>query len=490
VARPAEPTRRRGVEAEDPAGGNQPALAPAPAEGPTELDLLVERLAAREAAPAHPVWVTPLPRQLSLDAVLKRGGGPLEVTLGLADHPLRPRQPPWGIDFGGELGHLAIVGGRRTGRSTALRTIAASLLLTHDPTAVQLYVLDRGGSLQALAGAPHVGTVAGKADPEVARRTVRLLSRLVDQRDGELRRLGLGGIDELRRSWRERGSGDGFGDVFLLIDNWGTATRAFDWIEEEVTALAGVGLSHGIHPVLSADRWGDIRPALRDRIPARLQLRPIDPADSAYDLRATRGLASTPGRTLGPGSCQIQLALPRVDGGDPAIDPDTAFRDLVKHRARPGPAAPPVPLLPLTVPLGEMDWVEWRRRREVPLGIADADLRPVPFDLLVPDTQHLVVCGDARCGKTSFLRALLLAMTRVLSPEEVRFHLIDIRRGLLDAVPAAYLGGHAMTASAVEGVVVSLREELAQRVPPAGAGRRDLAETAARPWPRGGAGGR
>jgi len=472
--RPPEPAR--GVAAANGGGGEQPASAPARADGPTELDLLVERLTRSGAAPARPIWVTPLPRKLSLDAVLERGGGPLEVTLGLADHPLLQRQQRWGIDFGGELGHLAVVGAPRTGRTTALRTIAASLLLTHDPGAVQLYVLDMGGSLQALAGAPHVGTVAGKADPEVARRTIRLLSRLAEQREGELRRLGLGGIDELRRSWRERGSGDGFGDVFLLIDNWGTATRAFDWIEEEVTALAGVGLSHGIHLVLSADRWADIRPALRDRIRARLQLRPIDPADSAYDLRATRGLASTPGRALGPGSCQIQLALPRVDGGDPGIDPDTAFRDLVKRRARPGPAAPPVPLLPLTVPLSRLDWVEWRRRREVPLGIADADLRPVPFDLLAQDTQHLVVCGDARCGKTGFLRALLLALTRVLSPKEVRLHLVDIRRGLLDAVPAAYLGGHAMTASAVEGVVASLREELVRRVPPAGASRRDLAE--------------
>jgi S-DNA-T family DNA segregation ATPase FtsK/SpoIIIE len=476
VIQPPKATPPREVTAEDPADGDRRPSAPDGGGEPTELDLLVERLAGWGAAPAHPVWMTLLPRTLSLDAVVESGARPLAVSLGLADHPLRQRQQRWGIDFGGELGHLAIVGAPRTGRSTALRTVAASLMLTHDPGAVQLYVVDMGGSLQGLVGAPHVGSVAGRADPEVARRIIRLLNRLVDQRDDELRSLGLGGIDELRRSWRERGSSDGFGDVFLLIDGWGTATRAFDWIEEEVIALAGVGLSHGIHLVLSADRWGDLRPALRDRIPARLQLRPIDPVDSAYDLRATRGLAGTPGRALGPGSCQVQLALPRVDGGDPAIDPDTAFRDLVKHRARPGPAAPPVPLLPLTVPLAGMDWGDWHRRREVPLGLADADLRPVAFNLLGEETQHLMVCGDARCGKTSFLRALLLATTRVLSPEEVRFYLVDTRRGLLDALPEAYVAGHAMTASAVEGLVASLREELARRVPPAGASRRELAE--------------
>ena len=338
AAHPAARRRGRGHR-----GGAQPAPAPAPAGGPTELDLLVERLAG-VGAPVHPVWVTPLPRTLPLDAVLERGGRPLEVTLGLADHPLRQRQQRWGIDFGGELGHLAVVGAPRTGRSTALRTVAASLLLTHDPATVQLYVLDMGGSLQALARAPHVGAVAGKADPEVARRTIRLLSRLVDQRDGELRRLGLGGIDELRRSWRERGSDDGFGDVFLLIDGWGTATRAFDWIEEEVTALAGVGLSHGIHLVLSADRWGDIRPALRDRIPARLQLRPIDPGGLGLRPPGHPGAGRHPGHAPWPRApARSSWRCPRIDGGDPAVDVDTAFRDLVAHRALPGAAAPPSP---------------------------------------------------------------------------------------------------------------------------------------------------
>jgi S-DNA-T family DNA segregation ATPase FtsK/SpoIIIE len=455
------------------AGG--PAPRPAGTTRATELDLLVGRIADGGAEPARPVWLPPLPRKLPLAAVLAPHGRPLRLRLGLADHPLRQEQRPWGVDLGGHLGHLAVVGAPRSGRSTALRTIAASLLLTHDPRLAQLYVLDMGGSLQALAAAPHVGAVAGKADGEVVRRTVRMLSRLVDERDRELRRLGLGGIDELRRRWRERGSDDGFGDVFLLVDNWGAATRAFDWIEEETTALAGVGLSYGIHLVLSADRWGDIRPALRDRIPGRIQLRPIDPADSAYDLRATRALSGTPGRALVPGPCQVQLALPRMGGCDPSVDADTAFRDLVAH-AVDGPAAPRVQLLPLTVNLDGLDWTDWRRRREIPLGVGDADLAPVAFDLRTRDAQHLYVCGDSRCGKTSFLRALMGAMTRVLSPEEVRFHIVDIRRGLLDAVPESYVASHAVTVSAIDAVADELRAELARRQPPPDARPQELAD--------------
>ncbi len=463
---------REGPEADAAAS----ALRPANAGARTDLEVLVERIAGQEADPAHRVWLPPLPRALPLSSVLERDGRPLMVGLGLADHPRRQEQHRWAIDFAGRDGHLAVVGAPRSGRSTALRTLAASFLVTHDPRLVQLYILDMGGALQALRSTPHVGAVAGKNEPELARRIIRLLRRLVDTRDQEARRLGLGGIEELRLRWRERGSEDGFGDVFLIIDNWGAATREWDWIDEEVTALAGVGLSHGVHVVLSADRWGDIRPSLRDRIPGRLQLPPIDPGDSAYDVRATRALPPIPGRALGSGGCQVQLALPRVDGGCSAADSDAGFRDLIATAALRGPAAPRVRLLPATVPLASFDWEGWRRRRAVPIGISDADLLPVPFDLFSPPTPHLMVCGDPRSGRSSFLRALMAAIARVHTPDEVRFHIIDVRRSLLDAVPDAYVAAHAMAATGVEAVVEGLRDELVRRAPPPDASRHELAQ--------------
>ena len=480
-SRDRSPAVREFLATGDPCAGPEadaetPAQRPGNAVAPTDLDVLVERIVGHGAHPTHRVWLPPLPRALPLNSVLERHGRPLMVGLGLADHPLRQQQVPWGIDFAGRDGHLAVVGAPRSGRSTALRTIAASFLVTHDPRLVQLYLLDMGGALQALTSAPHVGAVAGKNEPEVARRMVRLLRRLADTRHQEVRRLDLGGIQELRQRWGERGSADGFGDVFLVVDNWGAATREFEWIDEEVTALAGVGLSQGIHVVLSADRWGDIRPALRDRIPGRLQLRPIDPGDSVYDIRATRALPAIPGRALGSGGCQVQLALPRVDGGTSAAGSDAAFRDLIATAAVRGPAAPRVRLLPATVPLASFDWEGWRRKRAVPIGISDADLLPVPFDLFSADTPHLVVCGDPRSGRSSFLRALMAAIARVHNPDEVSFHIIDIRRSLLDAVPDAHAAGHAMAATAVAAVVEGLAEELARRAPPPGASRQELAE--------------
>lgn len=461
------------AEAEEEAGAGAGAVSREP--GPAEVDELVDAITSLGAERVHPVWVTPLPKALALDRVLDREDHLLRVGLGLADHPLRQRQVPWGIDFAGQDGHLAVVGAPRSGRSTALRTIICSFLITHDPRDVQFYVVDMGGALQQLAGAPHVGTVAGKSDVEVVRRLVRFLGRLVDEREREMRRLGVGSIAEWRTRRRNHLIGGDLGDAFLVVDNWGAATKAFDWLEDEVTALAGVGLSFGLHVVVSADRWGDIRPALRDRIPARIQLRPIEPGDSLFDMRATRAMSNTPGRALVAGAVQVQIALPRVDGRDELPGAETAFEELVIRQARRGAEAPPIRLLPESVTLDTLDWERWRRERTVPIGISDADLEPVALDLLSRDVQHLVVCGDTRCGKTSFLRALMAALARVYRPEEIAFHLVDVRRGLLDAVPEAYVASHAMTISAVEAVVESLKDELRRRVPPPDAGRAELA---------------
>lgn len=441
-----------------------------------ELDDIVDSVLEAGAERAHPVWLTPLPRVLPLDTVLSGDVDSLRVTLGLADFPWEQRQEPWGMDFAGQHGHLAVVGAPRTGRSTALRTVVASFVLTHRPEDVQFYVIDMGGALRALAAAPHVGAVAAKAEPELARRMLRHLRRGIDERDATLRRLGLGSIAELRAQRRGGGPGGDLADLFLVVDNWGAATNAFDWLEDEVTALAGVGLAYGVHLVLSADRWADVRPRLRDRIPGRIQLRPLEAGDSILDARATRALTNTPGRALVPSGQQVQLALPRVDGVADVAGVEPAFRDLVERHAVTGRPAPRLQLLPDTVRLDDVPWEQPRTSTATPIGIDDADLQPVALDLFSRDVQHVLVAGDSRCGKTSFLRAYLTALTRVCTPAQLRLHIVDVRRGLLDAVPDAYVAAHALTSADVVTLVSDLRAALSARVAPAGASRRELAD--------------
>lgn len=151
------------------------------------LDVVVRRLAG-QGVPAHQVWLPPLDRAPSLDLLLPglavtgergftsteySGPGGLTVPLGLVDKPFEQRREVLYQDFSGAAGHLLLVGGPQSGKSTLLRTLIASFALTHTPAEAQFYGLDfGGGGLAALAGLPHVGQVASRLDPERVRRTV------------------------------------------------------------------------------------------------------------------------------------------------------------------------------------------------------------------------------------------------------------------------------------------------------------------------------
>ena len=70
------------------------------------------------------------------------------------------------------------------------------------------------------------------------------------------------GIDSIETYRRRRAEGrvdDGYGDVFLVVDGWPTMRAEFDELEPQITALAGRGLTFGVHVVVTTSRWMDFR---------------------------------------------------------------------------------------------------------------------------------------------------------------------------------------------------------------------------------------
>ena len=132
-------------------------------------------------------------------------------------------------------------------------------------------------------------------------------------------------------------STDPYGDVFLVIDGWAALRQEFDAIEASITALAAQGLSYGIHVVVSASRWAEIRPALKDQIGTRIELRLGDPAESEMDRKRARQLAqSPPGRGITRDGREFVIAVPRFDAA-------TADRLRTRYGGR---VAPPIEVLP------------------------------------------------------------------------------------------------------------------------------------------------
>ena len=285
----------------------------------TVLDAVLDRLAGH-GPPAHQVWLPPLTDSPTLDMLAPRADQrSLTVPIGVVDNPYEQRRDPLIVELYGPAGNVAIVGAPRSGKSTALRTMVLALAETHDPADVGFYCLDfGGGGLSSLRQLPHVGTMAGRQDADLCRRTVAVMESVIRAREALFRRFGIDSMADYRRRRAAGDPGvaeDPFGDVFLVIDGWATLRQEFDSLEAPITAIAAQGLSFGVHVIVTASRWAELRPALKDQIATRIELRLGDPAESEMDRRRARELSDRPpGRGITASGRQSAIALPRWDG--------------------------------------------------------------------------------------------------------------------------------------------------------------------------------
>ena len=447
---------------------------PAPAGGaggPSLLDMVVGRL-AEAGSPAHQVWLPPLPAALPLDAVTGPAStltGRLRVPLGLVDLPAQQRQEPFVADLSGATGHLAVLGAPQTGKSMLLRTLVTATALTHTPGEVAFHCVDLGGgALASLAELPHVGTVCGRLDPDRLRRTVHEVADLLDERERLFADLHIDSAQTMRQRWR---SGDlpdqPYADVFLVVDNYLAVKHDYEDLADLLTDIAHRGLAYGVHLVVTAPRWHDLRPALQTSIGGRIELRLGDPLDSIIDRKLAANIrADQPGRCLTGDRLLAQVALPRVDGRG-SVD---GLQESLVHLGRaateawPGPGVAPVRLLPALLPWPDLERAGRHGVDGIPFGLGERDLRPVGLDLLGADT-HVLAVGDQGSGKTSFLRAVVRGCVDRHGDDELVFAVIDPRRSLLGLVPDASLGAYAPTSQAAAGLARSLAQELGRRLP-------------------------
>jgi S-DNA-T family DNA segregation ATPase FtsK/SpoIIIE len=405
--------------------------------------------------PVHQVWLPPLAGDVALDPLLgTAGAGWLRVPVGLVDRPLDQVQEPLVLDLSGAAGHLAVVGAPRTGKSTLLGTLVAALAATHPPDEVQIYAVDLGGGgLHRLGDLPHVGAVCGPREAERAQHLIRELRSLVVERERRFRDLGVDSMaawHELRRSGLDLG---GYGEVVLVVDNWGAFVRELPELEAEITGLAAVGLHYGVHLVLAANRWAELRPGLRENLGGRLELRLNDPLESELGRTAAAELPDLPGRGLTHDGLQFQAALP-----GPA--PGVLARAMP---SRSGAAAPPLRLLPTLVAETTLPAAD-RGPAGLPFGVEEHRLDVARLDLF-GGSAHLLVLGDAGCGKSSLLR-LLARQLAAHPPEKVALLVVDLRRGLLDLAALPNLAGYACTPPAIAQAVDQLQRQLTSRTPP------------------------
>lgn len=440
--------------------------------GPTLLEVVVPQL--RDAAPkVHQIWLPPLEHRVALDAVLGEAVAyrrQMSVPLGLVDKPAEQSRDVLVADLSGSAGHLLVVGASLTGKTTLLRTLVSSFALTHTPLEAQFYCIDYGGGgLSPLAGLPHVGGVAGRQDPELVRRMVAAVASLLDEREARFKSAGIDSPEALR-SRRARLDGDGWADVFLVIDNWPALRQDFEELEAPLQEIAARGLGYGVHLVMTANRWIDVRSSLRESVGGRLELRLNDPTESAINRRAAENVAKgVPGRGITVDSLHFQVALPRIDGSVDVLDQQHGLEDLIEGVAAAwnGPGARPVLVLPRLIGVDQLPLpAAGERVLGVPIGLSERDLGVVRLDLTGGE-PHFLIFGDGESGKTNILRTFLLGLISAQPAKDFQVMVVDYRRTLLGVVPPEYLLGYAGAEPAATAQLVETAQVLTRRLPPA-----------------------
>ena len=250
--------------------------------------------------------------------------GQLAAPVGVVDRPFEQRRDPLMVSLDGAGGNVVIVGGPQSGKSTMLRSLVC--VARAHPHAVGGAVLlpglrrrraaGAGGAAARVRGGRPARRRAGPPDGGRGDRRCWTSGRpgspsSASTRSPRYRRL---------RATHEVAD-DPFGDVFLVVDGWATLRQDYEELEQPITNLATRGLGYGIHVIITAARWAEVRIGLRDSIGTKLELRLGDPAESEIDRRAAVNVPERYARAAGITQEKLHFlaAVSRSDGR-PTVD--------------------------------------------------------------------------------------------------------------------------------------------------------------------------
>ncbi|WP_017607492.1 type VII secretion protein EccC [Nocardiopsis xinjiangensis] len=455
---------------------------PSRTTGPTLLDVMVGQF-NQHGDRTRAIWLPPLPPALTLDQatgapenseyglLLPGERAAMRLPIGTLDDPSRQWQDVWELDLTASGGHVAVIGGPQSGKTTLLRTLVTSLALTHTAEQAVVYGLDLvGGGLQALKNLPHVGGVALRTDSERVRRTAEEMRGMLEHRQEVFRDRGIDSVAQLRRM-HARGEVPELAsaDVVLCIDGYGALRQDFSEIEGIVTDLLQRGGGYGIHVVAGMLRWNDVRIATQSNFGQKVELHLNDPTESTIDRKLAETLPEgVGGRALTSGKLFAQTALPRFDGEASDEELGTVVESTVRaiDHAWAGKRAPEVRVLPTSLSVRSLPTWE-NESKTVPVGVDERSLSPVALDLFERD-QNMLLFGDGESGKTNFLRLLAEGLVDRYTPEDVVFAVMDPRRSLRNLVPNEYVGGYASSPRVCGSLATGVAKELEERLPDEG----------------------
>ncbi len=361
--------------------------------------------------PQQSPWLPPLPGTVDLgglpDAARSLTGqdvtpGPCSWPVALMDLPNEQlvAAAAWSPDIDGQ---VALVGGPRSGRTTAVRTIACQACRALAADLLHVYVLDGGGGLSALADLPHCGAVIGRDDTGRCSRLVDWLTDEVRRRQTLLASVGAGSYAEYV-GLRDVSS---LPRLLLIIDGWEmfaelsddvTTGRLMDDLGHVIRDGAGVGIAVIATGgrALSSGRVSALftaRIAMRMPDDTDLLMLGLRPAQVPDPMPPGRGV-------IVPDATELQFAL--VGGTTSTAGQSDEIRRLAAEMASPSAVPPRFAALPQRVKPSQLSPCS---AGMVPLGLGGDAAETVGWPWPAAGGLSALIAGPPRSGRTTALVA-------------------------------------------------------------------------------------
>ncbi|MCA0970754.1 type VII secretion protein EssC [Halobacillus litoralis] len=378
-------------------------------EKKTEIDATVEAIYRTqsemgiERLPSP--WLPPLAERIERTPVEH---GEKQVAIGQKDEPDRQLQEPYRYHIGRD-GNIGIFGSSGYGKSHTLMTLLLDMAEAESPEARHYYVFDFGnGALLPLKNLPHTADYFRYDDDRKMEKFTTMMKEEIDRRkqlflEEEVSTISL--YNELAQ--------DPLAHITVVVDNFDLVKEERTELENPFIQLARDGQTLGITVILSATRVNAVRQPLLNNLKTKVIHYLIDPTEK-YSLvgRTPYELEAIPGRALvhNEATYLTQVYLPaRGDDDAEVLDGVKRQVQVLKERYEESVTPDPIPMLPsrLGYDLFVEEYVTGALNSgSIAIGLDEDSVEPVQVDL----SEHCLVTGQARNGKTNVLKVMLEQM--------------------------------------------------------------------------------
>jgi S-DNA-T family DNA segregation ATPase FtsK/SpoIIIE len=396
-------------------------------------------------APAIPQW---LDGQLSAWKPMDWENRAMRAVVGLIDDPSNAKLQLLKVDL--TVGHYTILGASGWGKSIFLRTVVTSLLATHSPDDLNLYILDFGSrALQIFEDVTHTGAYIVSHEKERVERLIRMLDELNDSRKEIISQANVANLLEYNHKGPPRGRTDlpaKIPAVLVIIDNFAEFRNTYESQFELLTSLVREGLSNGIYFIVSGEQSNALG-KLFNLIPERITLKLSD--DGEYSTIVGRGarpvdeIAGRGLRRVDRSPLELQVALPLGFIDDEAAKTEAErlidFLAILKKAAQDKNYKRP-PQIDILENWAVLPYLlkEYRDKlgttpklpAQIIIGRSDSDLMPTV--LALDAKPHFIVTGPPSSGKSTALHTWILSLADLYSPREIAMVMVDYQGGIVD----------------------------------------------------------